>query len=100
MAVEALLVALLFIAAFGTVLGGVPVAFALGGAAVWLAAGASFFGLFDLSTFSAVPSRLFGTAMFNEVLTAVPLFIMMGVIMERSRVAEDLLTNMARDCAP
>ncbi len=96
MSVEALLVTLLFIAAFGTVLGGVPVAFALGGAAVWLAAGASFFGLFDLSTFSAVPSRLFGTAMFNEVLTAVPLFIMMGVIMERSRVAEDLLTNMAR----
>ena len=96
MSVEAILVTLLFIAAFGTVLSGIPVAFALGGAAIWLATGATLFGFFDLSTFSAVPSRIFGTAMFNEVLTAVPLFILMGVIMERSRVAEDLLTNMAR----
>ncbi|KAJ56309.1 tripartite transporter [Actibacterium mucosum KCTC 23349] len=96
MSSEVLLVSFLFLAAFGTVLGGIPVAFALGGAGIWMAFVAQFFGLFDFSTFAAVPSRIFGTAMFNEVLTAVPLFILMGVIMERSRVAEDLLTNMGR----
>ena len=96
MSTDVLLVTILFIAAFGTVLGGIPVAFALGGASIWLAIVAQFFGLFDFSTFAAIPSRIYGTAMFNEVLTAVPLFILMGVIMERSRVAEDLLTNMGR----
>lgn len=94
MSTEAWLVALLFAGGFGTVLFGIPVAFALGGAAIWLALGAQVFGLFDMSFFAAVPSRIFGTAMFNEVLTAVPLFILMGVIMEKSKVAEDLLTNM------
>ncbi|MEE2944214.1 MAG: TRAP transporter large permease subunit [Pseudomonadota bacterium] len=94
MATDAILVSLLFIVAFGTVLGGIPVAFALAGAAFWMSVIASFFGLFDFSTFAAVPSRIYGTAMFNEVLTAVPLFILMGVILERSKVAEDLLTNM------
>ncbi|MEM8760650.1 MAG: TRAP transporter large permease subunit [Pseudomonadota bacterium] len=89
-------VSLLFVAAFGSVLAGIPVAFALSGAALIVAFVASFFGAFDLSYLSAIPSRIYGTAMFNEVLTAVPLFILMGVILERSRVAEDLLVNMAR----
>ncbi len=96
MTAQVALVAFLFVGAFGTVLGGIPVAFALGGAGIWLALVAQVFGFFEFSTFAAVPSRIFGTAMFNEVLTAVPLFILMGVIMERSRVAEDLLTNMGR----
>lgn len=89
-------VSLLFIFAFGTVLLGIPVAFALSGAALILSGIAALFDVFDLSTYGAIPSRIYGTAMFNEVLTAVPLFILMGVIMERSRVAEDLLVNMGR----
>lgn len=96
MSPEVILVCCLFAGAFGTVLIGIPVAFALSGAALFLSVGAALFGFFEFSTFAAVPSRIFGTAMFNEVLTAVPLFILMGVIMERSRVAEDLLTNMGR----
>ncbi|MEM1344170.1 MAG: TRAP transporter large permease subunit [Pseudomonadota bacterium] len=90
------LVSILFATAFGAVLAGIPVAFALSGAALIVAFVASLFGAFDLSYLSAIPSRIYGTAMFNEVLTAVPLFILMGVILERSRVAEDLLVNMAR----
>jgi TRAP-type mannitol/chloroaromatic compound transport system permease large subunit len=86
----------LFACAFGSVLIGIPVAFALSGAAVLLSLVAAFFGQFDLSFYSAIPSRIFGTAMYNEVLTAVPLFILMGVIMERSKVAEDLLVNMGK----
>lgn len=93
---ELTFVLLLFLTGFGSVLAGIPVAFALSGAAVLVASVASIFGLFEFTTFLAVPSRIFGTAMFNEVMTAVPLFILMGVIMERSKVAEDLLVNMAR----
>lgn len=88
--------AVLFIGAFGAVLIGIPVAFALSGAALIVSMFAGFAGLFDVSYLSAIPSRIYGTAMYNEVLTAVPLFILMGVIMERSRVAEDLLVSMAR----
>ena len=90
-----LAVASLFVLAFGSVLGGIPVAFALSGAALMVAAAASLFGAFDLAVLGAIPSRIFGTAMFNEVLTAVPLFILMGVILERSKIAEELLTKMA-----
>ncbi|MEM1384923.1 MAG: TRAP transporter large permease subunit [Pseudomonadota bacterium] len=89
-------VSILFAAAFGAVLAGIPVAFALSGAALIVATIANLFGAFDFSYLAAIPSRIFGTAMFNEVLTAVPLFILMGVILERSRVAEDLLLSMAR----
>lgn len=90
------LVVVLFAIAFGSVLIGIPVAFALSGGALLVAFAASLFGLFDFSFLGAIPSRIFGTAMFNEVLTAVPLFILMGVILERSRIAEELLTNMAK----
>lgn len=89
-------VSLLFFVAFGSVLIGIPVAFALSGAALLVAIPAWLFGLFDPSYLNAIPSRIFGTAMYNEVLTAVPLFILMGVVMEKSRVAEDLLVSMAR----
>ncbi|MCB2080405.1 MAG: TRAP transporter large permease subunit, partial [Novosphingobium sp.] len=94
--VQLALVVMLFVTAFGAVLAGIPVAFALAGSALLMAFGASQFGMFDLSFLGAIPSRIYGVALFNDVLTAVPLFIMMGVILERSRVAEDLLDNMAR----
>ena len=89
-------VLILFVAAFGSVLIGIPVAFALSGAALLVSVAAGFFGLFEFSYLLAIPSRIFGTAMYNEVLTAVPLFILMGVVLERSQVAEDLLVNMGK----
>ncbi|MCP5150700.1 MAG: TRAP transporter large permease subunit [Ectothiorhodospiraceae bacterium] len=95
MSPEAVAVCALFLCAFAAVLAGIPVAFALSGAALAVAGVADLVGLFDLAFLGAIPSRIFGTAMFNEVLTAVPLFILMGVVLERSRIAEDLLTKMA-----
>lgn len=74
---------------------GFPVAFTLSGTALAFAAIGIITGHFDASYLSAVPERVFGT-MNNETLVAVPLFILMGVILERSKIAEDLLTNMAR----
>jgi len=63
---QPLLVLLLFTVAFGSVLAGIPVAFALSGAALMVAFGASVFGLFDLSFLGAIPSRLFGIAIFKK----------------------------------
>ena len=52
-------------------------------------------GVFDLSFLAAFPQRIFGT-MTNEVVIAVPLFVFMGVMLERSKVAEELLETMGR----
>ena len=72
---------------------GYPVAFTLAGVALIFALLGHFAGA-SLSL-AALPSRIFGQ-MTNEVLVAVPLFIFMGVVLERSRVAEDLLESMGR----
>ncbi len=74
---------------------GYPVAYTLAGTALLFAAGGILIGNFDPSFLTALPGRLFGTIS-NITLIAVPLFIMMGVILEKSRVAEELLDNMAR----
>ena len=52
-------------------------------------------GVFPIQFLGAIPQRIFGT-MTNEILIAVPLFIFMGTILEKSKVAEDLLENMGR----
>ncbi len=74
---------------------GYPVAFALGGISLGFAGLGYLFGAFDPSLFTALPSRIFGT-MVNEVLVAVPLFVFMGVMLERSKIAELLLTTMGQ----
>ncbi|HKK22359.1 MAG TPA: TRAP transporter large permease subunit, partial [Pseudohaliea sp.] len=73
---------------------GYPVAFTLAGTALAFAAGGIIAGVFDASFLSALPGRLFGT-MSNTTLIAVPLFVLMGVILEKSKVAEELLDSMA-----
>lgn len=74
---------------------GVPVAFALAGAALAAALLGAGLGAFDLVYLQAFPNRLFGI-MGNETLLAVPLFVFMGVMLERARIAEELLSSMAR----
>ena len=74
---------------------GFPVAFTLAGTALAFAAGGVLAGVFDAGFLSALPGRIFGTVN-NTTLIAVPLFILMGTILERSRVAEELLQSMAR----
>lgn len=73
---------------------GYPVAFSLAGTALIFAVVGSINGYFDLALFGALPSRIFGT-MTNVTLIAVPLFVFMGVMLEKSKLAEELLGNMA-----
>jgi tripartite ATP-independent transporter DctM subunit len=74
---------------------GYPVALTLGGASVAIAAVAHACGAMNFTLLGALPQRIFGV-MTNEVLLAVPLFIFMGVTLERSKVAEELLESMGR----
>lgn len=74
---------------------GYPVAFSLAGTAILFAAVGILTGTFDANLMLTVPDRLFGT-MTNATLLAVPLFVFMGVMLEKSRLAEELLENMAK----
>ena len=72
---------------------GFPVAFTLGGVSLIFGLIGNAVGAFDLSFFGFIPNRIYGV-MTNEVLLAVPLFVFMGVMLERSKVADDLLNTM------
>ena len=74
---------------------GFPVAYTLAGTSLMIAAVGWYFEVFDFSNFGALASRYVGF-MSSEVLVAVPLFIFMGVLLERSGIAEALLTTMGR----
>ena len=73
---------------------GYPVAFSLAGTALIFAMVGTATGHFDMSFLHALPNRLYGT-IDNTTLIAVPLFVLMGVMLEKSRLAEDLLDSMA-----
>lgn len=75
-------------------LSGFPVAFVLAGVSLIFAFLGAAFGVFDITYLSALPNRIFGI-MQNEVLMAVPLFVFMGVMLERAKIAEELLHHMA-----
>jgi tripartite ATP-independent transporter DctM subunit len=83
----------LFAVACVFLLAGFPVAFTLAGTALLFGLAGYAAGIFDLSFLLAFPQRIFAV-MTNEVLVAVPLFVFMGVTLEKSRVAEELLDNM------
>jgi tripartite ATP-independent transporter DctM subunit len=85
---------LLIIIICGSLLLGYPVAFTLGGVSLVFALICIPFGVFDPSIFKSIPIRIFGI-MNNVTLLAVPLFIYMGTILERSGVAAKMLQNMA-----
>jgi len=85
---------LLFACVIVVLLAGYPVAFSLAGTALSFAVLGMLAGVFDESYLEALPNRLFGI-MVNETLVAVPLFVFMGVMLERSRLAEDLLDTLS-----
>jgi len=85
---------LMFGAAVAALMAGFPVAFTLSGVALITGMIAFMAGVFDMSFIGAMPQRIFGSAMTNEILLAVPLFVFMGVMLERSKVAEELLDTM------
>jgi tripartite ATP-independent transporter DctM subunit len=91
---EALAVAMV-IAVCALLLVGYPVALTLAGVSLIFAAAGSAVGIMNVALLGALPERIFGV-MTNDVLLAIPLFIFMGVMLERSRVAEDLLETMGR----
>ena len=74
---------------------GYPVAFTLSGVSILFAIICSFFGLFDLNLFKNIPIRIFGI-MNNQTLLAIPLFVFMGVVLEKSGIAAKMLRDMAR----
>ena len=85
---------LLFLAVCLVLMAGYPVAFSLAGTALGFAFVGELTGSFDSAFLQALPNRLYGI-MTNVTLVAVPLFVFMGVMLERSRVAENLLDTMA-----
>jgi tripartite ATP-independent transporter DctM subunit len=90
-----ILAGLMFFGVIGFLLLGFPVAFTLAGTSIIFAYLGLYFGVFDMSNLRALAGRYTGY-MLNEVLVAVPLFIFMGVMLERSQIAEQLLTTMGR----
>ena len=85
----------LVLAVFAVLILGYPVAISLAGTALLAAAIGIFFGTFDPAFLSATPSRIFGIIS-NQTLVAVPLFVLMGVTLEKTKLAEQLLNTMGR----
>ncbi len=73
---------------------GYPVAFSLGGTALLFSLLGSLAGVFDNSFLYALPARIYGI-MNNQILVSVPLFVFMGLVLEKSKISESLLTSMA-----
>jgi len=86
--------AIIFIAfTFIILLSGIPVAFVLSGSALLFSFIGIMFGVFDYSYLLAIPNRILGI-MSNQNLLAVPLFIFMGLVLEKTKIAEELLMAM------
>jgi tripartite ATP-independent transporter DctM subunit len=89
-----MLASLLFIFVVIILMLGYPVAFTLSGVSIIFAFFCSLTGNFDLSILFALPSRIFGIIT-NETLIAIPMFIFMGIMLEKSKIAEKLLESMS-----
>ncbi len=85
---------IMFAAVFVTLLAGYAVAPTLAGVALLFAFGGALFGVFDLGDLGFLPNRVFGIIT-NQTLIAVPLFVMMGVTLQRTHIAETLLQSLS-----
>jgi tripartite ATP-independent transporter DctM subunit len=84
----------MFLAVVVVLLAGYPVAFSLAGTALLFAGLGAALGVFDPAFLETMPNRIFGI-LNNVTLVAVPLFVFMGVTLERARIAEDLLETLS-----
>ncbi|MFW6092352.1 MAG: TRAP transporter large permease [Pseudomonadota bacterium] len=84
----------MFVVVFLALLAGYAVALTLAGVALLFALGGMATGAFDARDLGFLPGRLFGTVT-NTTLIAVPLFIFMGTVLEKTRIAEQLLTRLS-----
>ena len=90
-----LLSGLMFLGVIGMLMLGFPVAFTLAGTSILFGLIGYLLGVFDFSNMGALAGKFTGY-MTNEVLVAVPLFIFMGVMLEKSNIAEQLLSTMGK----
>jgi tripartite ATP-independent transporter DctM subunit len=95
MGLSEVIAVLMVVAVCGLLMAGYPVSLTLAGVSLAFAALGHFTGVMGIGLLGALPERIFGV-MSNEVLLAIPLFIFMGVMLERSRIAEELLETMGR----
>ena len=95
MSPQELILLAMFAALFVGILSGIPAMLAIAGVPVVAAVIAAQFDLFNLSFLNFFPARVWGV-MTNTLLMAVPLFVLMGVLLERSRLAERMLQVLAR----
>ena len=79
---------------------GYPVAFSLASVGIAFAAFGIATGLLDASFLNTIPLRLFGNIMSKELLLAIPFFTFMGAILEKSRLAEDMLEGFGQLFGP
>lgn len=86
---------LLIICVCGALLLGYPVAFTLAGTSILFAGMGVVLGFFEVNLLRTIPIRIFGI-MNNQTLLAVPLFVFMGVVLEKSGIAAQMLTDMAK----
>ena len=86
---------LMFLALVVVIMSGFPVAFSIAGVAVLFACLGWLTGAMDISLLGAFGQRVFGLIS-NQVLIAIPLFVLMGALLEKSRIAEELLDTMGR----
>ncbi len=89
-----LLPLLFFLVVCLILMAGFPVALSLAGVSLLFAGLGVLMGTFDTAYLTLIPNRIYGI-LINQNLFAVPLFVFMGVMLEKSRIAEDLLKNMA-----
>ena len=75
---------------------GYPVAFSLLAVGLFFGAISIWQGFFPISFMQAVPSRIFGSVLANELLLAIPFFTFMGAVLEKCRLAEDMLDSMGQ----
>ena len=86
---------IMFVTTFAALLAGYPVAATLGGVALIFAVGGILFGGFNPSDLSFAAGRIFGLVT-NQTLIAIPLFVFMGVTLEKTKIAESLLRNLTK----
>jgi TRAP-type mannitol/chloroaromatic compound transport system permease large subunit len=87
---------LMFAVLMIAILSGFPVSFSIAGVAVFFAYLGWMVGVMDVSLLGALGQRAFGL-LSNQVLIAIPVFVLMGAILEKSRIAEELLDTMGRN---
>jgi tripartite ATP-independent transporter DctM subunit len=87
---QSVLLALLVVALFGGILSGVPVAFVLLGVPMLIGLLGNAVGSFDMAFIDAFPARVFGLVT-NPILVSVPLFVLMGTMLERSNIAKRMM---------